>query len=77
MHRASAHEGNQDAALAMKDLDRAIEMNPNNPEVFVERARAFSADGNYARTIEDASTALRLNRSSSMWIDDFPVASIG
>jgi tetratricopeptide (TPR) repeat protein len=65
MHRALAHAANQDDALALKDLDRAIDLNAKNPDIYVERARNSLNGGIYDRAIADASSAIRLKPNSS------------
>jgi len=43
---------------AISDLDRLIQINPNNPYAHVNRGTAYQGSGNYGRAIDDFNQAL-------------------
>jgi tetratricopeptide (TPR) repeat protein len=69
-HRATAYlfkyhsdKTNEYLDHAMRDLDRAVDLNPNYAEAFANRAYAHNQKGEYGRAVEDSTRAIRLNPS--------------
>ncbi len=55
----------RDWAAAIKALNKAIELSPNNPLLYVYRATAFNLSGDYASAERDARKAIELDPKSS------------
>lgn len=51
----------KDYKAAIKEFDEAIRLNPNNPQYYQNRGRAWEKLGNIERAVKDFTEAKRLN----------------
>jgi tetratricopeptide (TPR) repeat protein/predicted aspartyl protease len=60
--RGSALAARRDFVPALADLSKAIELSPNDPEFYYQRAEAYSASGQMDRALTDYNRLLTLKR---------------
>ena len=59
-HRALAYKGKGDHALALRDLDRVIRLEPGQPRDYRERAFVYAQMGEFEQALLDAQEMMRL-----------------
>ena len=60
--RGSALAARRDFGPALADLSKAIELSPNEPEFYYQRAETYSASGQADRALEDYNRVLTLRQ---------------
>jgi tetratricopeptide (TPR) repeat protein len=59
VHDARRHSEAGQRSIALEEIDRAVELYPENPESYLQRAVIYKDAGNYFKAIDDYSKALK------------------
>lgn len=59
--RAAAYIGKDEFEKAGDDANKAVRLDPKNPEGYSQRAQVYAHMGNFEKAISDGTTAIRLN----------------